>query len=66
MAIQPDRDSTIVWRKSRVSGADAGCVEVATTESSVLVRDSKDDSEALLMFSPAQWSRFVHHIKTGS
>jgi Domain of unknown function (DUF397) len=65
MASQPNRDSTLVWRKSRVSGADGGCVEVATVESSVLVRDSRNQSEATLEFSPTQWRGFVRRIKDG-
>ena len=65
MAIRPNRDSTLVWRKSRKSGANSGCVEIALTNSSVLVRDSRDRSEAILEFSPAQWRKFVRLIKNG-
>jgi hypothetical protein len=64
MATRPNRDSTIVWRKSRASGADGGCVEVATWGSSLLVRDSRDHPGATLTFSPAQWRQFVRLIKS--
>jgi hypothetical protein len=66
MASQPNRDSTLVWRKSRASGADSGCVEVASSQSSVLVRDSRDRSGPSLAFSPAQWGRFARRIKNGT
>jgi Domain of unknown function (DUF397) len=65
MATEPNRDPTLVWRKSRASGADASCVEVAKWESSVLVRDSRDHLGGILKFSPAQWRAFVRRIKDG-
>jgi hypothetical protein len=63
MATPPDRDSMLFWRKSRASGADSGCVEVATQESSVLVRDSRNRSGTRLAFSSGQWQLFVRLIK---
>ena len=65
MATPPDRDSMLIWRKSRASGADSGCVEVATKTSSVLVRDSRDRFGTRLAFSPPQWQLFVRLIKDG-
>ena len=65
MATQPNRDPTLVWRKSRASGEAGGCVEVAKSKSSVLVRDSRDQSGRILEFSPAQWRALVHRIKDG-
>ena len=65
MATRPNRESTLVWRKSRTSGASGGCVEVALSNSSVLVRDSRDQLGARLEFGPAQWRRFVRRVKDG-
>jgi hypothetical protein len=65
MAAQPDRHPTLIWRKSRASGPDAGCVEVATLDSSVLVRDSHDHLGTRLAFTTAQWQIFVRLIKDG-
>lgn len=47
-----------VWRKSAASGA-GNCVEVAFTNESVLVRDSKDQLGPVLSFSPAEWTAFL-------
>jgi Domain of unknown function (DUF397) len=66
MATRPNRESTLVWRKSSRSGANGGCVQVALADSSVLVKDSRGRSEAILEFSPAQWSRFVRRINNGT
>jgi hypothetical protein len=63
MATPPDRNSMLFWRKSRASGADSGCVEVATQEFSVLVRDSRDRCGTRLAFSAGQWQLFVRRIK---
>jgi hypothetical protein len=65
MATQPNPDSTLIWRKSRLSGESGGCVEVARSDSSVLVRDSRNRSGAMLQVSPAQWHGFISRIKTG-
>jgi hypothetical protein len=65
MTTQPNRESTLVWRKSRASGADSGCVEVAAAESSVLVRDSRDRLGTRLTFSLAQWRGFVRRVNDG-
>jgi hypothetical protein len=65
MATQPNRESTLAWRKSRMSDAGSGCVEVAASTSSVLVRDSRDQLAASLTFSPGQWRLFVRRVKNG-
>lgn len=65
MTAQPNRYSTLIWRKSSTS-ADAGnCVEVAKSAFYVLVRDSGDPAGAILEFSQAQWRAFVSHVKHG-
>jgi len=65
MASGPNRQSTLLWRKSRMSGESGGCVEVAAAETSVLVRDSHDQLGARLTFGPAQWRTFVRSVKSG-
>jgi uncharacterized protein DUF397 len=66
MTTQPNREWTLVWRKSRSSSGSGECVEVATLESSVLVRDSRDHPGARLTFSPTQWRQFVRRIKSAN
>nr|MDT0659712.1 DUF397 domain-containing protein [Micromonospora sp. DSM 115978] len=57
----------VVWRKSSRSGGNGGdCVEVAEGLAGVVgVRDSKDSSGPVLLFTPTAWSTFVtdlHHL----
>jgi Domain of unknown function (DUF397) len=65
MVTPPDQDSSLIWRKSRASGADGGCVEVAAQESSVLIRDSRNRSGVSLSFGSSQWQLFVCLVKSG-
>ena len=65
MAAQPNRYSTLIWRKSSQSGESGGCVEVAMSDSLVLVRDSRNQSGSVLEFKAAQWLGLVRRIKNG-
>lgn len=55
------------WHKSTRSGGDGGnCVEVATNlEGVVAVRDTKDRTGGLLLFTPAEWAAFIASVKDG-
>jgi hypothetical protein len=50
------------WRKSSFSGSQANCVEIAASDR-VLVRDTKNDSGAVLRFTPAAWRAFADQVK---
>lgn len=63
MVAQPNGDSILTWHKSSASTADGGCVEVAKEKSSVLVRDSRDRSGAVLSFTHVQWLELLRRIK---
>jgi Domain of unknown function (DUF397) len=65
MATEPIRDSTLIWHKSSASADGGNCVQITRSESSVLVRDSADQSGALLTFSPTKWRGFIRRIKYG-
>lgn len=63
--------SSLVWRKSRHSGAHGHCVEVAVSPGgadagqALMVRDSKDSDGAVLAFTPSEWEEFIAGIKNG-
>jgi hypothetical protein len=56
--------STANWRKSSRSGSN-GCVEVAFVEGKVAVRDSKDRSGPVLLFSSGEWEAFIAAARDG-
>jgi hypothetical protein len=59
----PDFSRT-AWRKSRHSSAN-GCVEVATADQMIGVRDSKDRGGPVLVFTPHEWRAFVAGVHDG-
>lgn len=52
------------WRTSTRSSA-TNCVEVATLDAGVAVRDSKDRGGPVLMFARTPWHDFVAATKAG-
>jgi hypothetical protein len=58
--------SGATWHKSRRSGAEGNCVEVADNLPHIVaVRDTKDRDGGTLTFSPGVWSAFLDDIKAG-
>jgi hypothetical protein len=71
MPDRPSPHSPLVWRKSSATADQGNCVEIACDVgiapegSSVLVRDSRDPSGAVLAFSPGDWSAFLRRVRAG-
>ncbi|MBT2400390.1 DUF397 domain-containing protein [Streptomyces sp. ISL-100] len=56
----PHGTSDLKWFKSSYSGTGGGeCVEVATAESAVYVRDSKRGWGPVLSVAAGEWAEFV-------
>jgi predicted metallo-beta-lactamase superfamily hydrolase len=56
--------SNAVWHKSTKSSTGA-CVEVATLDRAVGVRDSKDRQGPVLVFGFDEWSAFLAGVRDG-
>ncbi|MFG3554542.1 DUF397 domain-containing protein [Micromonospora sp. NPDC047557] len=50
------------WRTSTRSSGNGNCVEVATVDGRVAVRDSKDRSGPVLAFGSAAWCSFLRGL----
>jgi len=53
------------WYKSSRSSGNGNCVEVAVLDEAVAVRDSKDRSGPVLIFTSAEWDAFMAGAKDG-
>jgi len=52
------------WRTASYSGANGGeCVEVASTDEAVMVRDTKDRAGATLSVPANAWQAFIAAMK---
>jgi hypothetical protein len=56
---------SIVWRKSKASGAAGNCVEVALVGKSVLIRHSRKPAGPILSFSLSEWTAFLTGVRQG-
>jgi hypothetical protein len=49
------------WQKSSYSGDGSNCVEIATTPTTIHIRDSKTPTGPHLTFPPTTWADFLSH-----
>ena len=63
MEAELERPFGLSWRKSRYSANGGGCVEVASTSTFVLVRDSRERSGRAIQVTSAQWSQLLVRIR---
>ena len=54
-----------IWRKSRRSGMNGECVELARLAEDIAVRDSKAPPGAILKFRADSWQAFVTEVRRG-
>ena len=60
-----DKPVVLGWRKSSSSMV-SECIEVASTENRILIRDSADRSGAVLEFPDQDWRAFTGRITAPS
>ncbi|MCM2417668.1 DUF397 domain-containing protein [Streptomyces sp. RKAG293] len=53
------------WRKARASQANGECVEVAFIDDVVAMRDSKDTTGPVLVFTAREWAAFKGGVQAG-
>ncbi|MCZ4605487.1 DUF397 domain-containing protein [Streptomyces sp. Lzd4kr] len=53
--------STHQWQKSSYSGDASNCVEIATTPTTIHIRDSKNSPGPQITLGPSAWTGFLSH-----
>ena len=62
----PDELACVHWHKSAYSGNTGACVEIAELDGGQrALRDSKDRSGPILIFTPVEWSAFAAGVRDG-
>ncbi len=54
----------LLWRKARRSANNGACVELASADGRVLVRDSRDEDGPVMGYPGPAWRVFVGAAKT--
>ncbi|GGZ21956.1 DUF397 domain-containing protein [Streptomyces poonensis] len=54
------------WRKSTYSGDGSNCVEIATTPTTVHIRDSKKAGGRRLTVASSAWKAFISYAAAGT
>ena len=57
------RHSALNWRTSKASDGGGGCVEIASEDQSVLLRDSRNPLGTILGFTHGQWTSFLRRVR---
>jgi uncharacterized protein DUF397 len=55
----------LAWRKAKRSVSNGACVELASFNGMIAMRDSKDPDGPVLMYTPSELSAFLHGAKAG-
>ncbi|MEV0391768.1 DUF397 domain-containing protein [Polymorphospora rubra] len=61
-----DTNTFTDWRKSTRSGGGDNCVEVATENGTIGIRDSKDPTGPILTFTRTEWAAFLAGVRSRS
>jgi hypothetical protein len=64
MSIDDNATAGLPWRTSSFCSSST-CVEVAFTEDSVVVRDSKNQQRQPLVYNKGEWRDFIAGVKSG-
>lgn len=55
-------ENRVAWRKSTYSAGDGNCVEVATIQEGIGIRDTKNRAIGHLTVPAVAWQRFAHAV----
>lgn len=53
------------WQKAVRSAGNGQCVEVASVQSMIAIRDSKNPAQPALLYTTGEWAAFIDGVKKG-
>ena len=62
----PDAPGALRWRKSSRSNGAQNCVEIALTDTTTAMRDSKNPTGSVLAIPPPAWRAFTTALRAGT
>jgi hypothetical protein len=65
IVLNDSENASLAWRKAQLSTTNGSCVEVAAAGGKIALRDSKDPSGPILVYTPAEWDAFLDGAKKG-
>jgi Domain of unknown function (DUF397) len=55
----------LAWLKAQASNHNGACVEIAEVPGKIAMRDSKDPSGPVLVYTPAEFKAFLGGVRKG-
>jgi hypothetical protein len=65
MSVTRSEFQSLCWKKARHSIANGDCVEIASAQGLVAVRDSKDPSGPIMRYDASVWQSFLSGARSG-
>jgi Domain of unknown function (DUF397) len=66
MSLTDLEDRKLQWRKAKRSAGNGACIEVASVDGQIAVRDSMNPGGGRLQYPPYSWQAFVSTVKDES
>jgi uncharacterized protein DUF397 len=61
---EPER-AALSWVKARASTYNGQCVEIASAPGKIAIRDSKNPTGPILVYTPAEFKAFLSSVRNG-
>ena len=61
---EPER-AALSWVKSQASTYNGQCVEIASAPGKIAIRDSKNPTGPILVYTPAEFKAFISSVRNG-
>jgi hypothetical protein len=64
-SLSQDERAALSWLKAQASSHNGQCVEIASADGKIAMRDSKNPDGPILIYTPAEFSAFLDGARNG-